>query len=351
MNYNITSRVPQVDVSQTQLAKISNVNAFTSWIKTPINQIALYVHKKLGTHILVAQKNPHKFTIEEGKKGCQNLTNIGGKFVSFKTSDNILINGMHFIGKDCTESSPTIILFNGNGLRYEEYGSQTFSGIRLFTIKNWLKLGVNVLVFNYRGIESDQGSATRDGLILDGDAAFRYVHEHLKVPENKIIFHGHSLGSGIASEVACRHPKVNFCSDRSFSSLSQQVKMMFGGGVFGRAMSSLVKYVGWEFSTFQNLEKIKGYKWIIYHPCDKVIPLGARLVDALSATNDKIAVIVMSAQQFQTKKGLRSEDLSQRRSATPGEISYAGCSTHMRKLHGVDEKASYEKQIRLAVTV
>lgn len=214
-----------------------------------------------------------------------------------------------------------------------------------------LKLGVNVLVFNYRGIESNQGCATRDGLILDGDAAFRYVHEQLTVPENKIIFHGHSLGSGIASEVACRHPKVNFCSDRSFSSLSQQVKMMFGGGIFGNTLSSLIKYVGWEFDTFQNLDKIKGHKWIIYHPCDKVIPSGARLIDALSAVNDEIAVIAMTAQQFQTKKGLRSEDLSQKPSPTPGEISYAGCSTHMRKLHDIDEKSSYEKQVKLAVTI
>jgi cephalosporin-C deacetylase-like acetyl esterase len=61
---------------------------------------------------------------------------------------------------------------------------------------------------------------------LDGDAAFQYIHSQKQVPQEKILLHGHSIGGGIASEVAAMHPQVNYCNDRSFSSLSKQVRVM-----------------------------------------------------------------------------------------------------------------------------
>lgn len=350
------NNLPPVNVSNTppaifqaQYSQSFQKKADVSWIKAPFNQIALYVHKKLGMHILTAQNNPHKLTLQELERGYQSLVHIGGKPITFETPDGVLLKGMHFIGKGCKEDSPTLILFNGSGMRFEEYGAQTFSVIRIFTINSWLKLGVNVLTFNYRGTDTNPGSATRDGLILDAEAAFQYVHDHLKVPEGKIIFHGHSLGAGIASAVGAKHPSINFCADRPFSSLSQVIKMMFGGGMLGIALSSVLKFGDWEYDVVENLNQIKGHKWVIYHPNEKVIPKGAQLMEYIHLVNAKIPAIAMKAQQFQTKNGLRLEDLSLVKSPTPGQISYALCSTHMRKLRGPEEKSAYADQINIAL--
>lgn len=156
-------------------------------LSSSLHSLYLFFHRQLGLHILVAQNNPNRFTPKEGEVGHARLRQLGGKRVQFKTADQHVINGMHFIGKECSEDSPTLILFSGNGLRYEEYGSQTFTAVRLFTVKNWLKIGVNVLIFNYRGIEAHRGCATKNGLVLDGDAAIQYVKDQLKVPEIKLF--------------------------------------------------------------------------------------------------------------------------------------------------------------------
>ena len=314
------------------------------------NFIYSYMHKQLGWRILEAQRNPHGFTPEEGEKGRAVLKQCGGKRISYTTADNLVINGMHFLGRGCSENSPTLILFNGAGIRYEEYGSQLFNSVRIFTIKHWLKLGLNVLIFNYRGIETSQGSATRNGLILDGDASIQYVRDYLKVPEDKIILHGHSLGAGIAAESAVLHPNVHYCNDRSFSSLSQLVKIMYGGGVFGTQMAKLFQIMDWEFNTIDRWDKIKGHKWLIYHPNDRTILVGGRLLDAIKKVDPQAHIIKMSAQVLQTKRGLQLEDLSQLKNPSNSNLNFARSSTHMRKLYSQEEKSQYEKEVKLALS-
>lgn len=120
---------------------------------------------------------------------------------------------------------------------------------------------------------------------------------------------------------------------------------MFGGGVMGTLASKLLIHLGWEFDTHKNWEKIKGHKWIVYHPKDPVIIEKARLVDTIGKISSQVPVIKMLSQWIPSKKGLRAEDLSLLESPTKGDISLAGASTHMRKLRGKEEKALYEQQI------
>lgn len=319
----------------------------SSIIASALNPIYQFIHKKIGLFVLIAQRNPNHFSQAEGEVGHKKLEALGGKRISFQTADGEEIKGMHFIGKECAENSPTLILFNGNGLRYEEYGSQTIKSIRLFNIKNWLKLGVNVLIFNYRGINQSPGSATRNGLILDGDAAVQYVRDVLKVPEQHIILHGHSLGGAIASEVGALHPQMNYCNDRSFSSLSQHVKIIFGGRLIGKIAAKLLVAYGWEFDTVSNWDKIKGHRWVIYHPNDRIIPFGARLIDKI---NKQASMIQMQAQWIQTKNGNRPEDPALLEKPTQNDFSFSQASAHMRQMRGPYEKELYSKQIQTALS-
>jgi hypothetical protein len=75
-----------------------------------------------------------------------------GQEVSFKTADGVTLNGMHFIAENNQANDRTVILFNGNGVYYEEYKSG-----RIFNIKKCEDQKYNVLVFNYRGVGKSNG--------------------------------------------------------------------------------------------------------------------------------------------------------------------------------------------------
>lgn len=242
------------------------------------------IHKVIGFVVLPAQ-NPLLFLFENIKSKKEYLINQrNGEEIKFQTPDDTTLDGMYFQGRGCQKSDRTVILFNGNGVRYEQYGGDSF----LFDIESWKKNGWNVVIFNYRGVGQSKGIATRDGLILDGDTVFQHVRDQFNVSEDKILLHGHSLGGGIASEVAAKHPNVNYCNDRSFSSLSKQVKVMFGNGIIGSIASKVLTYFGWEYKARDNWDKINGKKFSIYHEKDSVIPEGARFYESLENDNVKI---------------------------------------------------------------
>lgn len=238
------------------------------------------IHRAIGFLVVPAQL----MSKDVAQNKISLIRDLGGIGVSFKTADNVSLNGMYFEGKDCQPSSRTVIFFNGNGVRYEEYGGVSLS----FDLSSWQKRGWNVVVFNYRGVGESAGRATRDGLILDGVAVLKGVREELKVPDHKILLHGHSLGGGIASEVAAKNPQVNYCNDRSFISLSKQVEVMLGRGILGSLAKSVLTYFGWEFNAQDNWEKMQGKKFATYHQNDGVIPEGARFYESLGPSDHTI---------------------------------------------------------------
>jgi hypothetical protein len=240
------------------------------------------MHKVVGRLVLPAQLSflfagSNIFSAKENLKKSN-----GGKEVYFRNEDGIKLHGMHFQGKGSEDSDRTVIIFNGNGVCYEQYG-----GSMLFDIGSWQQQGWNVLLFNYRGVGTCEGRATRDGLIADGDAALHYIKDSMDVSEDKILLHGHSLGGGISSEVAALHPQVNYCNDRSFSSLSNAGREMFGGGIIGKVVKGLLIFFGWEYNSRDNWDKIKGKKIALYCSNDSVIKSSARFHETLP-TNDTV---------------------------------------------------------------
>lgn len=229
-------------------------------------------HKVAGIFVLPSQFLcfPSK-NVEEKRTALKVLH--GGEEIHLHALDGTPIHAMYFLGERCQKSSRTIIFFNANGVRYENYSYDRFKKLQ--------KQGWNIVIFNYRNILTSKCMATCNGLVLDGEAVFHYIKNKLKVPESKILLHGHSLGGGVASEVAANHPFANYCNDRSFASLSKQVKVMFGNGIIGSIISNVLSGLGWEYDTLNNWDKIKGVKFVVYHDYDGIIPKGARLHEFL----------------------------------------------------------------------
>ncbi|HEU5169869.1 MAG TPA: alpha/beta hydrolase, partial [Gemmatimonadales bacterium] len=94
---------------------------------------------------------------------------------------------------------PWLLMFHGNG------GDVSSSG-RPEHYRALLRLGLNLLAFDYRGYGESEGRPSEAGVYRDADAAYAYLRDTLGVPPERIVIFGHSLGSAVAVDLASRVP-------------------------------------------------------------------------------------------------------------------------------------------------
>ncbi len=73
---------------------------------------------------------------------------------------------------------------------------------RIDSIDIFNRLGLSVLIFDYRGYGKSTGRPSEEGTYRDGEAAWRYLVDVQKKKPEKIILFGESLGGAVAAEIA-----------------------------------------------------------------------------------------------------------------------------------------------------
>jgi fermentation-respiration switch protein FrsA (DUF1100 family) len=73
---------------------------------------------------------------------------------------------------------------------------------RLGSIRTFHDLGLDVLIFDYRGYGNSTGRPTEEGTRLDADTAWRYLTRVRVTPASRIILFGRSLGGAVAARLA-----------------------------------------------------------------------------------------------------------------------------------------------------
>lgn len=333
------------------------------------------LHSAGSSMVLPSQNHPKNTdSIKKGKEYLQQK--LDGTGVTIRTPDGILLDGMHFPGKkegvNLNTSDQTIIFFNGNGENYESAGSplkgivtkkvinedgqETDVQVAISYVncnfKDFTKMGYNVFVFNYRGVQNSSGTPTREGLILDGEAALQYVNKGLKVPMDRITLFGHSLGGAISAQVAANNPEVNVCNDRSFSSLSKVAHVTFSEvhPLIGALASAAIRILGWNFDTVKAWKKIEGKKWVIYNSNDLTIKPKGSLYKGLKNTHQVAQVIKLEDTAFYNylqRKVNKKQELLNEQEAIPlikdlldkNKVEWNQASAHNRKLVRRDAKA------------
>ena len=124
--------------------------------------------------------------------------------VTFRTDDSEQLLAWYVPAR---EGKKLVLYFQGNA------GGLDLRADR-FT---WLTAdGTGLLALRYRGYGGSTGKPTEDGLIRDARAAYDFAS--VRVPANRIVLFGESLGSGVAVALAAERKIAGLILDAPFTS-------------------------------------------------------------------------------------------------------------------------------------
>jgi uncharacterized protein len=102
---------------------------------------------------------------------------------------------------------PVLLFCHGNAGSREQ---------RLHNLQGLQRLGVSVLIFDYRGYGGSTGTPSEDGLARDADAALDWLRG--QAGARPIVYFGRSLGGAVAAALALRHPPAGLILESTFTS-------------------------------------------------------------------------------------------------------------------------------------
>jgi fermentation-respiration switch protein FrsA (DUF1100 family) len=142
------------------------------------------------------------------------------------------------------------------------------------------EMGLDVLLFDYRGYGNSDGSPSEEGTYLDAEAAWDHVVSQRGVLPSRLVLFGESLGSGVAVELATRREIAGLVLEGAFSSLPE-----LGARLYPYLPVRLLARV-----RYDNAAKVGSLDrplLMLHSPQDRVVPieLGRALYDA--ATDPK----------------------------------------------------------------
>lgn len=234
-----------------------------------------------------------------------------------------------------------IIFFNGNGTTYEE----NLPSLEAISKKT----RTHVYSGNYRGVGYSEGFPTQfKDLVMDGEAMVQFLLKQGVHPKN-ILIHGWSLGGAVGAHVAALHQEKgresSHGNDRSFKTMVKEVKyflpkVLEREGLHPTKIKLLtflavsgIKILGWNFQSFKCYQKIKGHKFVIYHPLDEVIPYQASLHRKIEKINKK------------NKQPLHAIELK----LNLAKKSISAESAHCLPIDYTDHFDEYHRQVALAL--
>jgi fermentation-respiration switch protein FrsA (DUF1100 family) len=135
----------------------------------------------------------------------------------------------------------------------------------------WQALGESVLIFDYPGYGYSQGQPSEVGCYAAAETAYRWLVETRRIPPERILLYGESLGGGVAVEQASRHPHRALILVRTFASVPEVAQ--------ARVASFVGPLVSERFDSVAKIGRCRQPVFIAQADQDRVIPFaqGERL--------------------------------------------------------------------------
>jgi uncharacterized protein len=139
----------------------------------------------------------------------------GAEEVTFTTADGLRLGGW-FVPAGAVDTpatrSPGVLVCNGNG------GNRS---LRAALAAELSRMGLAVLLFDYRGYGGNPGDPSEEGLAADARAAQAYLAGRAEVDPDRLIYFGESLGAAVALRLAVERPPAALVLRSPFASLAE----------------------------------------------------------------------------------------------------------------------------------
>lgn len=140
-----------------------------------------------------------------------------------------------------------------------------------------------MLLLDYRGYGGNPGSLSEEGLAKDAEAAVAYL-EREGFPQERTIFVGESIGTGVAARLAVTHPPAGIVLRSPYTSLPAVAHSIYRIPL-GWAMRD-------HFDTLSRMPDIVSPVTVLWGSADEIIPpaQSREIADAATNLHDTVEV-------------------------------------------------------------
>jgi len=153
------------------------------------------------------------------------------------------------------------------------HGNAGNASHRLPNAAELARLGIHVLLLEYRGYGLSEGSPSEEGVYADARAGLAHLVEERGIPEERIVVFGRSLGGAVAVDLAESRELAGLILESTFSSAADVARSMLG---------PLAAFAGDRFDSAAKIGEVRCPLLFFHGDRDGIVPfeLGRRLFDA-----------------------------------------------------------------------
>ena len=194
--------------------------------------------------------------------------------VRIDTADGERIHGWYV---PSPEARGSLLFFHGNAGNISH---------RLESIMIFNRLGLDVLIVDYRGYGQSSGKTTEAGIYQDSEAAWDYLVGERGVPADRIVVFGRSLGGAlllaavvlggaVGAWLAGRHKPAALIIESSFSSGADMARRLYP--IFPARLLTRLK-----FPVLDYISRVQSPVLVVHSRDDEIIPfdMGRAIYDA-----------------------------------------------------------------------
>ena len=194
-----------------------------------------------------------------------------------------------------SEDSRAVLLFcHGNGGNISH---------RLEKISIMNRLGLDILIFDYRGYGKSSGRPSEDGLYKDAEAVYDHMVNERKTPPQKIIGYGESLGSPVIINLALKREMAGIIIEEAFTSVRAMAREHFPF-IPGFVLKS-------GYNSLGMIKDVKIPKLIFHSVNDEIVPFeqGERIFETASEPKEFVELRGGHNDAFIVSRGIYSSGI------------------------------------------